>query len=144
MNEPFPAAPTHSDRPRRRRDWLVGTALLAGAMSAFAGSGAAALNAIASVRGHQGASGLAYGPLTEQRFDVYVPGNSIEDADRATGSPLVIFIYGGSWRMGSRRDYGFVGQALAARGFTVMVIDYRLYPEVRYPDFLNDCALAVG
>ena len=102
------------------------------------------LNAVASLRGHQGPSDVAYGPLARQRFDVYVPGNSIDEADKATGSPLVIFIYGGSWNMGSRRDYRFAGEALAAQGFTVMVVDYRLYPEVSYPDFLQDCAQAVG
>lgn len=126
------------------RRWAVGAALLAGMSSAMAGAGAGFLNALAAIRGHQGASDVAYGPLPRQRFDVYVPGTSIDEADKATGSPLVIFIYGGSWSMGSRRDYGFVGQALAARGFTVMVVDYRLYPDVRYPDFLQDCAQAVG
>ena len=126
------------------RRWAVGAALLAGMSSAMAGVGAGVLNALAAVRGHQGASDVAYGPLPRQRFDVYVPGTSIDEADKATGSPLVIFIYGGSWSMGSRRDYGFAGQALAARGFTVMVIDYRLYPGVRYPGFLQDCAQAVG
>ena len=45
---------------------------------------------------------MAYGPGDRQRFDVYVPGNSLDEADKATGSPLVIFIYGGSWNMGSR------------------------------------------
>jgi acetyl esterase/lipase len=118
--------------------------LLAWLGSASAGVGAGLLNALSAVRGHQGGAGLPYGPLPRQRFDVYVPGNSIDEADKATGSPLVIFIYGGSWDMGSRREYGFAGQALAARGFTVMVVDYRLYPEVRYPDFLRDCALAVA
>ena len=130
--------------PRFLRRWAVGAVLLAGVSPALAGAGASLLNAVAAVRGHQGASDVAYGPLPRQRFDVYVPGTSIDEADRATGSPLVIFIYGGSWSMGSRRDYGFAGQALAARGFTVMVVDYRLYPEVRYPDFLKDCAQAVA
>ena len=124
--------------------WLAGVALLGSVASAMAGAGADVLNALASVRGHQGASGVAYGPLPEQRFDVYVPGTSLDEADEATGSPLVVFLYGGSWSMGNRRDYRFAGQALAARGFTVMVPDYRLYPEVRYPDFLQDCAKAVA
>ena len=126
------------------RRWALGAALLAGMSSAIAGAGAGLLNALAAVRGHQGASDQAYGPLPRQRFDVYVPGTSLDEADKATGSPLVIFVYGGSWSMGSRRDYGFAGQALAARGFTVMVVDYRLYPDVRYPDFLRDCAQAVA
>ena len=124
--------------------WVAVAALLGSVSSAMAGVGAEVLNALASVRGHQGESGVAYGPLPEQRFDLYVPGTSIDEADQATGSPLVIFLYGGSWSMGSRRDYRFAGQALAARGFTVMVPDYRLYPEVRYPGFLQDCAKAVA
>lgn len=52
--------------------------------------------------------------------------------------------YGGRWSSGSRRDYGFVGKALATRGWVVVIPDYRLYPAVRYPQFLDDCALAVA
>ena len=137
--------PATSDRRHVRRllRAAVGAALLAAAASALAGAGADVLNALATLRGHQGASGVAYGELPEQRFDVFVPGTSMAEADKATGTPLVVFLYGGSWSMGSRRDYRFAGQALAARGFTVMVPDYRLYPQVRYPDFLKDCAQAV-
>lgn len=147
MTEHRRSAPSHPHRIRRRRRllrWAAGAALLGSVASAMAGAGADALNALATLRGHQGATGVAYGPLPGQRFDVFVPGTSIDEADKATGTPLVIFLYGGSWSMGSRRDYRFAGQALAARGFTVMVPDYRLYPEVRYPDFLKDCAQAVA
>lgn len=139
-----PASP-RSSRPRRLwRGVAAAGALLAFVGSAVAGAGLGMINAVASVRGHQGPAGLAYGPGDRQRFDVYVPGNSLAEADKATGSPLVIFIYGGSWNMGRRADYRFAGEALAAQGFTVMVVDYRLYPEVKYPDFLQDCARAVG
>ena len=137
----FEASPPVGARWRR---WAAGAALLAATSSATAGAGSAVLDALAFVRGHQGASGVAYGPLARQRFDVYVPGTSIDEADKATGAPLVIFFYGGSWSMGSRGEYAFAGQALAAQGFVVMVVDYRLHPEVRYPDFLDDCARAVG
>ncbi len=54
-----------------------------------------------------------------------------------------MFIYGGSWNMGSRGEYGFVGSALASRGFVTVIADYRLVPEVRFPDFLQDGALAL-
>ncbi len=142
MTEPF--RPIASRPPRRLSRWAAGAALLAAVGSALAGSGLGVLNAVATLRGHQGPSGVAYGQLARQRFDVYVPGTSIAEADKASGSPLVVFIYGGSWATGSRADYRFAGEALAARGFTVMVVDYRLYPDVKYPDFLQDCALAVG
>ncbi|MEP6502865.1 MAG: alpha/beta hydrolase [Betaproteobacteria bacterium] len=139
------SASTRSGRkPRRLRAWAAGAALLACAGSAMAGVGTGMLNAVAVLRGHQGPVDQAYGPLARQRFDVYRPGGAIEEADKATGTPLVIFVYGGSWNSGSRADYRFAGAALAAQGLTVMVVDYRLYPQVRYPDFLEDCAKAVG
>ncbi|MBB1595825.1 esterase [Achromobacter sp. UMC46] len=83
------------------------------------------------------APGLAYGPLPRQRLDIYAP----LDADRA---PVVVFFYGGNWRSGDRADYRFVGDALASRGIVSVIADYRLYPEVRYPAFLQDAALAVA
>ena len=78
-----------------------------------------------------------YGPDPRHRFDVYLP------ASAAAPAPLVVFFYGGSWTRGERADYRFVGEALAARGMAVAVVDYRLSPQVRYPAFLEDCALAV-
>jgi acetyl esterase/lipase len=55
----------------------------------------------------------------------------------------VVFVYGGSWQMGAKDMYAFVGKALAAKGFVAVIPDYRVYPQVRYPDFLRDNALAV-
>lgn len=98
-------------------------------------SALAAIHAAHSVR-----QGLAYGPLARQALDVYLP---VTPAP-AGGWPLVVFFYGGSWNSGERADYRFVGAALAARGVLTLVADYRLYPEVRYPDFLHDSALALG
>jgi acetyl esterase/lipase len=82
---------------------------------------------------------LAYGSLPRQRADLYRP----RTAPPAGGYPLVVFFYGGNWRSGERADYRFVGEALAARGMLTLVVDYRLYPAVRYPEFLADGALAV-
>ncbi|MFO7808278.1 alpha/beta hydrolase [Guyparkeria sp.] len=70
-------------------------------------------------------------------LDVYRP---IE----AQGAPLVVFFWGGSWQTGDRSTYAFLGRTLASRGFVVMIPDYRVYPEVRYPDFLYDSARAVA
>mgnify|MGYP006191682469 CR=1 FL=1 len=57
---------------------------------------------------------------------------------------MVVFFYGGSWNSGSKDDYGFVGEALASRGIVVVIADYRLDPQVRYPAFLQDGAQAVA
>jgi acetyl esterase/lipase len=56
---------------------------------------------------------------------------------------VIVFIHGGSWRNGDRRDYNFLGAALAAQGFLAALTNYRLVPEVRFPSFIDDCANAV-
>ena len=85
----------------------------------------------------QVAEGVAFGPSPRQKLDVFAPPD-------ARGLPALLFIYGGSWRTGSRSDYGFVGRALAARGMVVAVADYRLVPEVVYPGFVEDGARALA
>ncbi|OWT74674.1 MULTISPECIES: alpha/beta hydrolase [unclassified Achromobacter] len=82
-------------------------------------------------------NGVAYGPLPRQRLDVYAP---IDARD----APVVVFFYGGGWRSGERADYRFVGDALATHGIVTVVADYRLYPEVSYPGFLQDAAQATA
>ncbi len=100
----------------------------------------AMLNSIAAREGPTVTEAVAYGPLPRQRLDIYRP----VSAAPAGGWPVVVFFYGGSWNRGERADYRFVGSALASRGVLTLVADYRLYPEVRYPDFLRDCALALA
>jgi acetyl esterase/lipase len=84
----------------------------------------------------------AYGADPRQRLDVYAPPRSSPFAARGP-APIAVFFYGGSWDSGRRQDYSWVGRALASRGFVTVIADYRLYPEVKYPDFLADGAQAV-
>ena len=84
---------------------------------------------------------IAFEPGKRGGMDLYSPPASTAP-DVAT--PLVVFWYGGAWTTGHKEDYRFVGAALAARGALVAVPDYRLYPEVRYPVFLQDAARAVA
>ena len=80
----------------------------------------------------------AFGNNPRQRLDVYRP-RTIGPA----ALPIIIFFYGGSWSSGSKSGYSFVGRALASRGFLVVIPDYRLVPEARFPVFLEDNAMAV-
>ena len=98
------------------------------------------LNALASTSTHTLSAGIAYGSGPRQMLDVYRP----TSAASAGGWPVVVFFYGGSWNNGERSDYAFVGGALASRGMLALVADYRLYPAVRYPEFLRDCAAALA
>jgi acetyl esterase/lipase len=97
-----------------------------------------AINAVSPAGETRVTVGLPYGAGARQMLDVYRPAAS------AVAAPVIVFFYGGNWVSGARGDYAFVGRALAARGYVVVVPDYRLYPEVRYPAFLEDAAGAVA
>lgn len=81
--------------------------------------------------------GIAYGELPRQKLDIYRPIKATQ-----TG-PVVVFFYGGSWKSGAREKYRFIGEALTRKGLTVVIPDYRLYPDVTFPAFMNDAAKAV-
>lgn len=110
--------------------------LLLGALSAC--SPLSVLNAVSPDGAAKTSTALAYAPGERHLLDIYQPTAS------AATAPVIVFFFGGNWVSGSRADYAFVGQALAARGFVVVIPDYRLYPQVRYPDFLDDAAQAVA
>ena len=115
--------------------------LLAGGFAAAslgACSPVALVNGLTPRDGYSVREGVAYGPGPRERYDAYLP----DRPDAA--APRVIFFYGGAWTSGRRGDYLFVGEALASAGCLVAIPDYRLHPEVRYPDFLMDCARAVA
>ncbi len=69
-------------------------------------------------------------------LDVYYP-------PKANDAPVVVFFYGGRWTMGDKADFRFVGQALASRGFIAVLPNVRKYPKVRFPEFMEDAAVAV-
>lgn len=112
--------------------------LLTGALAACAP--VATLNALSPRSTYVLTEGVAYGSLPRQQLDVYKP---VLPAPNG-GWPVAVFFYGGNWNEGERADYRFVGEALASRGVLTLVADYRLYPEVKYPTFLEDSAQAVA
>lgn len=116
-------------------------ALAAATAAVVACSPMRALNALVPSDTYELAT-VAYGEGERRQLDVYTP--SPEQIRPAGGWPLVVFFYGGSWNSGERAGYRFVGEALAARGIITVIPDYRLYPEVRYPDFLKDNAAATA
>ena len=97
------------------------------------------LNLLTPTGSHTPIFDIAYGSDPRQKLDIYAPLNALSNP-----APIVVFFYGGSWNEGERKDYLFVGEALASRGVVTVIADYRLYPQVRYPDFLTDCASAVA
>ena len=79
---------------------------------------------------------VAYAPGPRHGLDVYSP-------RKATARPIIVFWYGGGFENGEKSDYRFVGATLAKAGYVAVLPDYRLYPEVRFPQFVDDGALAL-
>lgn len=125
---------TRASACRSRRALLAA----AGALALPGCSAARIARALTPTGGYEVRRDIAYGPLPRHRLDLYTPRDGAGDA------PLVVFLHGGAWRSGSKDTYGFLGEAFASRGIATAVPNYRLYPEVRFPAFVEDCALAMG
>ena len=128
--------------------WIGGgilAAMLAGYIGlqfAISRNGPAVLNSIDRVFGGsqnvERVASATFGPDSAQKLAVY----------RSVGTtgprPVILFKHGGSWASGDPDYYAFIGRNFASQGFVVVVAGYRLFPEARYPEMLEDTAGAVG
>jgi acetyl esterase/lipase len=96
------------------------------------------VSALTSRKGYSLRADIAYGALPAQRLDVYTPDKVKSDA------PVLVFFHGGGWEIGNKDEYRFIAQAFARAGVIVVVPDYRLYPDVVFPEFVRDGAAAVA
>lgn len=117
---------------------LAGVSLLAGALYASGWSPLNAVNLLTTRAGYTIQRDIAYGELARQKLDVYEPAGSPD-----TG-PVMVFFHGGGWKSGAKDYYLFVGQTFAAAGLTVVIPNYRIYPEAVFPSFMEDAAGAVA
>lgn len=78
---------------------------------------------------------ITYGPLERQKLDVY------EAMGEVRG--VLVFVHGGTWDSGDKSDYPFLADTLAECGYTTVVANYRLVPEVTFPSYAEDLALAL-
>lgn len=77
------------------------------------------------------------------RMDIYAP------RDRSQPRPAVLWIHGGGWSRGDARTSGAYANwpavlaSLAARGFVVASLDYRLSGEAKFPAQIQDVKAAI-
>lgn len=83
-------------------------------------------------------SDIAYTAARNQRscYDLILP-------DGEGVCPLIIYFYGGGLKKG-KKEGNSLAYAAAASGIAVAVTDYRLMPEAKYPDFVEDAADAAA
>ncbi len=117
--------------------WIVLVALLS-TMSGCTRAAFVAAN-LPTYFDHVTVHNRAYGPERSQNLDIYVPADS-----RDTHRDVIVFFYGGRWTYGTKEDYRFIGTTFAKRGFLVVIPDYRKYPTVRFPGFVQDGAKALA
>lgn len=70
-------------------------------------------------------------------LDLYRPTSGVESR------PVVMVIHGGGWTEGTKRDFPQLSQYLAARGYVVANIDYRLAPRWNFPAPQDDLRAAI-
>jgi acetyl esterase/lipase len=58
-------------------------------------------------------------------------------------APVVVYLCGGRWQNGSKDRYRLLGDALTRRGLVLVAPEYRLYPEVEFPAWVEDAARAL-
>ena len=82
---------------------------------------------------------VTYGKTPEQelKLDLYRP--------KAGGDklPACVLVHGGGWVKGDKERFRPLAIALAAKGYVVANIEYRLGPVAKYPAAVQDCSLAV-
>jgi acetyl esterase/lipase len=65
--------------------------------------------------------------------------------DQPTAGPVMIYIHGGAWVIGDKREQGLpMLYELARRGWVCVTINYRLSPKATWPDHIVDCKKAVA
>ena len=97
-------------------------------------------NSLAHLENYTAIENIAYGNHELNQLSVYLPENNHKN--RTT----IIFFYGGCWGGCETLDkeyYVFVAQALTAKGFNVVIPDYRRHPEVKFAAIMHDASHAV-
>ncbi|MFH7767427.1 alpha/beta hydrolase [Acinetobacter sp. BSP-28] len=100
--------------------------------------GSYALNRLTSRKGYTVTENIAYGLKARHRLDIFT--TEVPREQRA----LIVFVHGGAWLHGDKKDYRFVGEAFAREGYDVAVINYHLAPEHVFPSYIDDLSLALN
>ncbi len=102
-------------------------------------SGLMVANTLARFDDYRLTADQAYGTHALNMLDIYQP------KEQAKGT--VIFFYGGCWgacTTFTRKHYRFVAQALTTRGYVVVIPDFRRFPEVLFPQMMEDGTAVVA
>ena len=83
---------------------------------------------------------IAYGELPRQKLDLYTSAAFTKDVPP---KGVVVFVHGGYWDSGDKSEYPFIADSLTEAGFMTVIVNYRLVPDITFPSYAEDVALAV-
>ncbi|MFQ6030971.1 MAG: alpha/beta hydrolase [Dehalococcoidia bacterium] len=82
---------------------------------------------------------IAFGSHQRQKLDVYLP-----DSEPSRPVPVLIFWHGGYWMLGHKDTLGFMAPSITGAPALLVVPGYRLAPEAKYPEPVDDCRRALA
>ena len=83
---------------------------------------------------------LAEGTVAEPFVRSGVPGIECRPVEVAENAPIILYFHGGGFRIASALAYRAYGSHLAAvLGARVLLVEYRLAPEHKFPKAVDDC-----
>ena len=78
---------------------------------------------------------IPYGPGVRNRYDLFLT------SKRGGSVPLAVYLHGGVWQRGDRKDYSCCAEALVARGVDVAMPSYTLGPEASVTQIYKELRL---
>jgi len=86
-------------------------------------------------------SDIQYGKLNHplQKLDIHLP-------DEGNTFPIFIYFHGGGLKKGDKSAQSLYDAAktMEKDGIALVSVNYRMYPDAKYPDYIEDCAEAVA
>lgn len=79
---------------------------------------------------------ISYGTHPMQMLDIYLPEKDEFD--------VFVYFHGGGIEAGSRGFNRFNAEQITGRGVALVSVEYRMYPEAKFPEYVEDCANAVA
>lgn len=96
------------------------------------------LNGLTPSSSFEKTKGVSFGSGERDEMDIYR-----SDVPKAN-APVLVFVHGGGWDSGSKGMYKFLADGFTRSGYDIVVPNYRIYPDAKFPNFLTDNAKAVA
>ncbi len=80
---------------------------------------------------------IEYAKETDCKLDIYVP-------DEIKGFETIIWFHGGGLISGKKEDGKELALDFVKEGYAFVSVEYRMYPNAKFPEYIVDCAKAVA